>query len=438
MANSNTIPDISNFDLNINNYNSEEIYEIFGIGPNFKPEHIKVKANKLRQNILKDAKIKKQDKKKTIEFINTAENKIHELMDKSLKHMDTIMKADIYNLNHNLVKSKLMGDGNYPVIDSQPTAYNVSFPQLTLPGVMNPVKRATITTIVNIDTRFRNNYYNTLSSNFIYDLPIRFKNVISMSLINFSYPSTFYNINTQNNSNFFWVSASPIDSNEVTEKLIILMPSGNYSPGDLIKYFNNYVTTNTDFLSTKYLKNLVFNLNIGGLSNSGSGQTIVGISSTYTGELFNFNLDFQSDEKGNPDYGTPIQLKLGWLVGFREGYYINNNTYVSEGIADTSIPHYMYLVVNDFNNSVYDTIVSPLNSSILSKNILARISLDLSTPSTNQSIPGAAIISTTRQYFGPINIYKFELQLIDEYGRIINFNNMDYSLCLSLDLIYDL
>ena len=43
-----------------------------------------------------------------------------------------------------------------------------------------------------------------------------------------------------------------------------------------------------------------------------------------------------------------------------------------------------------------------------------------------------------RPYFGPVNLLTFSIQLMDEYGRIINLNNMDYSICMVLTCIYDL
>ena len=48
------------------------------------------------------------------------------------------------------------------------------------------------------------------------------------------------------------------------------------------------------------------------------------------------------------------------------------------------------------------------------------------------------LITTPRQYFGPVDIQNIQIQLLDEYGRILNLNNMDYSFCLTFQTIYDL
>ena len=124
-------------------------------------------------------------------------------------------------------------------------------------------------------------------------------------------------------------------------------------------------------------------------------------------------------------------------MGFRSGYYENNATYVSEGLIDMTGIRYIYLVVDDFNNNVSDGFYGAFTSSLLNKNILARITLQGSAfniISQNNLI----LVTTARQYFGPVDIQKMQIQLLDEYGRILDLNNMDYSFCLSFQTIYEL
>jgi hypothetical protein len=144
-----------------------------------------------------------------------------------------------------------------------------------------------------------------------------------------------------------------------------------------------------------------------------------------------------TDRYGNQDRQTPLPLKLGWIMGYREGYYKGSYQYVSEGIVNLIGPRYIYLVVDDFNNSVNDGFYGAFTSSILNKNILARISLQGSVFNLlNQN--NFNLITSPRQYFGPVDIQKLQVQLLDEYGRILDLNNMDYSFCLSFQTIYDL
>ena len=168
-------------------------------------------------------------------------------------------------------------------------------------------------------------------------------------------------------------------------------------------------------------------------SASGSGKMVVG-SSLGTQQ---FSINFLTDRYGNEDRQTPLPLKLGWLMGFREGYYENALTYVSEGIINLLGPRYIYLVVDDFNNNVSDGFYGAFNSSILNKNILARISLQGSVFNF-LSQNNYNLITNPRQYFGPVDIQKLQIQLLDEYGIILDLNNMDYSFCLAFQTIYDL
>ena len=98
--------------------------------------------------------------------------------------------------------------------------------------------------------------------------------------------------------------------------------------------------------------------------------------------------------------------------------------------------------MNDFNNNVNDGFYGAFNSSLLNKNILSRISLNgqLSAGFTNNIVTQIFSTSyvTPRHYFGPVNIYKLQIQLLDEYGRIVDLNNMDFSFCLNLTLQYDI
>jgi hypothetical protein len=152
---------------------------------------------------------------------------------------------------------------------------------------------------------------------------------------------------------------------------------------------------------------------------------------------FMFELNFQTDRYGNEDSNTPLPLKLGWILGFRNGKYINNQNYVSESIVNTNVMNYVYLVIDDYNTSVSNNFYSVFNSSLLNKNILARISLQSGTFDILLQ-NNLNLITPEREYFGPVNINNFNVQLLDTYGRIVDLNNMDFSSCLTLTRVYDI
>jgi len=89
---------------------------------------------------------------------------------------------------------------------------------------------------------------------------------------------------------------------------------------------------------------------------------------------------------------------------------------------------YCFLAVNDSNNNVNATIVTT-NSSLMANNLLARISFpDMLPP---------VVIHTPREYFGPVNITKLEVQLLNADGTpTITIQNFNF--CLEFEILYDL
>ena len=312
------------------------------------------------------------------------------------------------------------------MIKPSPTAYGQSQPSEFYPGAINPLNKRILRQNINIDTRFRDNYYSTQAANFHLDLPLRITQVVSLQLSALELPTTFYSISGVFGNNFFVLN---IDSLNVP--LIVTIPDGNYDYLSLQKYINNFLQNQTVDVLYKDIEFIADN----SISGTGSGKMVVGIKAGST--ITKYSINFQTDRFENEDRQTPLPLKCGWLMGFREGYYENNVSYISEGIIDLVGTKYIYLVVDDFNNSVNDGFYGAFTTSILNKNILARISLQGSVFSV-LSQSNFLLTTTPRQYFGPVDIQKLQIQLLDEYGRILNLNNMDYSFCLTFQTIYDL
>ena len=242
-------------------------------------------------------------------------------------------------------------------------------------------------------------------------------------------PTTFYAISAVFGNNFFVLEIPGV------APLIVTIPDGNYDYLSFPGYVNNFLQNQTVNVLYKDIEFIADANTPGGSGSGGSGRMVVGIKAASS--VTKYSINFQTDRYGNEDRQTPLPLKCGWLMGFREGYYENNVSYISEGIIDFVGTKYIYLVVDDFNNSVNVGFYGSFNSSILNKNILARISLQGSVFSVLAQ-SNFLLTTTARQYFGPVDIQKLQIQLLDEYGRILNLNNMDYSFCLTFQTIYDL
>ena len=416
------------FDLNIDNYTKQELASLFDLPPNYDDSILEIKESKLRENIMKNTEINKDTQKRTVNFLVKAKTILlnNYASGKSDKNPELQQKIlEFYNTSYELKPTKLEDQEEHMVQVRPDKPYLSSYPSEFFPGVINPLKKRTIKKNLNIDTRFRENYFSSPSTNFNFALPIDFDNVLQMQLTSLELPTTYYNVSKQYGNNFFSITVTTALGTSTT---VVTIPDGNYTYDGIV----NIIYTQLTNLGAPF-NEVVFLLNIN--NNSGSGQMMVGLIPAST--ITSLSLNFQADRFGIDDRSTPLPLKFGWMLGFRNGIYENNLNYVSEGIVDVTGPRYIYLVVDDHNNNVNNGFYSAFNSSLLNNNILARISLQ-SRFFDVQISNNLNIVTTPREYFGPVNIKNINIQLLDEYGRIMDINNMDYSFCLTLITAYDI
>jgi hypothetical protein len=411
------------FDLNIDNYSRDELIDIFELPSGFDKNIIEMKEAKLRDNIFKNKEINKETQIETVNFILKAKNII--LNEKESSQKKNSKKNELTDFFEFRSTDIEVSDDH--ILQVRPTVpYASSYPNEFYKGVINPIKKRQIKTNLNIDSRFRENYYTTSSTNYNVTLPINLYNILNMQMSSIELPTSFYVVSKQYGNNFFSIVVNG-------ESAIVNIPDGNYDKTGIINIINNQLTN-----LGKDFANVSFIVNLSG-STSGSGQTMVGFNGNQTGgSTATLELNFQADRSGNDDRNTPLPLKFGWLLGFRNGIYVNNQNYVSEGILDMSGPRYLYLVIDDYNNNVNNGyFYSAFNSSLLNKNILARISLQSGSFNILQQ-NNLTVITNIREYFGPVSISKMNIQLLDEYGRIVDLNNMDFSFCLTMTRTYDI
>ena len=421
------------FDLNIDNYTKQELASLFELPPNYDDSILEIKESKLRENIMKNTEINKDTQIKTVNFLVKAKtillnNYVGGKSDKNPELQQKIL--DFYNTSYELKSTKLEDQDEHMVQVRPDKPYLSSYPSEFFPGVINPLKKRSIKKNLNIDTRFRENYFSSPSTDFHFSLPINFDNVLQMQLTSLELPTTYYNVSKQYGNNFFSITVTTASG---TSTSVVTIPDGNYTYNGIVNIINGQLSN----LGAPF-DQVVFLLNIN--NNSGSGQMMVGINSSPPPPpitITSLSLNFQADRFGIDDRSMPLPLKFGWMLGFRNGIYENNLNYVSEGVVDVTGPRYIYLVVDDHNNNVNNGFYSAFNSSLLNNNILARISLQ-SRFFDVQITNNLNIVTNPREYFGPVNIQNINIQLLDEYGRVLDINNMDYSFCLTLITAYDI
>jgi len=325
-------------------------------------------------------------------------------------------------------------------------------------GAGNPINRKTISKLLTVDSRFRKNYNDSIATNYKVDLPYVIQNVIELKLSDLEFPTTYYPFNDEYENNYFWIRYSYNLSNEVkVEKyLYIYFSSGNYYHTTLIDGIKAVFTEYGIPLTASF--NLDYN-NPGGVG-VGDGKVNIGIDTDSSFNLYDITeleLNFEASKLTSdiPNYNVshvvsdttiintyyhgsstiPYTQRFGWMIGFRKPIYNDSTYYNSEAILDILGPKYIYLVVDDLNSSSNINFFSNSEESLLNGNILARISLK-GYPFSIQAQGDFGIYTEPRYYYGPVNIHKLGVSMIDEYGRIVHLNGMDFSFTLSLTTIY--
>ena len=434
------------FNLTIKDYNNKELEELIEISFPYTKDDLIVCGEKMKSQLLQDPTLKAGDKNKVVQFIKQV----------TLQLSQTLTDAV---LEPKLKKSEVVDAGGHMIIKKKESRFDY-IPHSG--GTINPLSTAMWdqtgkikNQIVNIDTIFRDNYYTTKATDFHMTLPIVMKNVISMEVTACELPLSIYAVSNSLGNNSFWVKwfGGTADPSGLTQ---IVIPDGNYSDGMLQCGQCHIDASANNPASMAWQLNFQLGLpyinGVGGTRGTGgtgglvkasidqrTGKIIIAAATDASGSLgitqiqLFFNLDGQANI-----VEEPIQTKLGWMLGYRFAEYVGSTAYITEGRYDFRGPRYLYLVVNDYNNNHAESIVGAFSQSLtVPENILARLTWKeyafFST--TNEPLKNYSRQSC-RFYFGPVDIQKLHIQLVDQFGRIISLNNMDWALALNFSMLY--
>ena len=385
-------------DLNIENYNIEEIYNILNIDIKVHDLTRELLYNKLQTKInqLRSAETSEisENKALLVDFFYQCYIKVNGLQEE--KQKNTLIIQD----DHNIIKHK-------------ETKKDEFFQTNHKSGTLNPLTIKTFKKVMNIDTRFRDNYEGSISTDFIINLPNAFKKVLSIQVVNYQLPYTIYSISKKMGSNSFYVNNTLIEIMDGGYDEIILIQEINKKlPSDISLSFNP--------ISAKFYftSNSIFSLNFDYIEN----------------QDMRYNLATNVDKN---------QLTLGWIMGFRNSIIKNGKqtfikyegslSYEAENCYDGGVSNKYYLLsVNDYQNNHNNAFVSAFKyQSLADNNILCKM--------TNSKEDGIkTILYPKRIYFGPTNINKLHIKIYDEYGRILDVNNGDLSIEIECEILYDL
>ena len=440
------------FDFNINNYTIPDIENFLGLNQTYTFNDVMKRKQNMITVIIDNKQYDKTYRKKLVDFMEESVVKVIENIKKTVQQEDDFIEdydkllietdeGKVVNqtsttyAGHNFVMNKntvelddVLGGKKQRVNPIETFQTNVSRSNL------NVVKRKTFNQTVMMNTLFREDYTSTLSTDFNIVLPAYFKNVLSLRLSSLQLPNVMYNISAANGNNTLYIDVEDGGPNG-----IVTMPDGNYE-------INNFITVLQTQLNTQ-LSTTNFSVTY--------DQYTQKITITYSDPPLNPNFamvfyvpipkydKYKDLHKPDNDYRknecvdiSQIYKGFGWFMGYRKAEYSGATSYTTEAVYSSSPYEYIYFTLNDYNMSQSQNIFGMFSKSILGDNILAII------PVTSNSFNicfdnGVNLLEKKREYYGPVNIQRLKIQLLNQYGEILCLNNMDFSFSLEFEIGYD-
>lgn len=465
---------LESLDLNIQNYSINDIERFFRLSnTNYSSDMVELKEAEIRQQLLRSGHINKKYKRDLIFFLEDAKKwLISEKCSPPPKatsipsnfRLDPTPTLPVPSISGSIGREQELI--NNPIVEythiSSGNGKNDFFR-----GWMNPIEKRIHTVNLCIDTLFRKNYTSTCSSDFIYHLPKVLNNVVSMKLTSMEFPRVWNVFSTKNNNNTMTIYLYNMNGFP-DSSYNILIPDGNYTQITFANTLNNIfnvIGNGLDFLWCEIqditLSTVIRARNKQSEKCSG-GPFPFDPSSKYYSPDFCFSIDFSVDKNtvsvcNNNDTHPHLYKNLGWMLGFRKRKYnvtpndenliFTNNDFVpilykgylrSESFFGSTIDNYVFLEIDDFhNNFPTDSIISSIghDGNYIGKNILGRITLT-SGPNTIINDNGSDKIFKERQYYGPVNLEKFKIRLLNRFNDVIDLNINDYSLTLEIKQLY--
>jgi hypothetical protein len=450
-----------NFNLDSESYKDNEIEILFNLSHPYNKTDINQAKQVLITQLFKDNNINLGvEKQREIRFfIDTISTRIHNKINISNSIIE--QGSNFIIENHNTIIGK-----NSRLTEGRLTDGGESVP----PGYINPINVRTITQTLNIDTRFRPNYYGTKSTQFHLSLPSVQKNVVKMRLSSLELPMSYHAISrTNGNSTCLIIDNKNDGLPDIHNCWIVKLPDGNYEQSwaneskasHIETAMNNAISTATEGtidIKTGIVTTIGTNIKLDTLTvicftlDKVSGRSVFAkpsppVPQTAPTLKDGFIVRFNVDENGNLNNDLNIQLRLGWQLGFRIAEYICGDTNkvgacVSEGICLICGPRYGLLSIEDYQKNTSPSYIVAYADSIIQNNVITRINLsalqaDVGVYQVSNDQGLTRQVARTREYFGAVNIQKLFISLLDEYGRVIDLNNMDWSFTLDFDKLYD-
>lgn len=327
------------------------------------------------------------------------------------------LNTPYYNLHSGRINPDLNNKNNTNLI------YN-SAPNEIYPGELNAVKRITQLFNVNLNSCFRTNYFQSNPCDYLYLLPSEIKNVVAMRLVSIEIPNAWYLFSDIKKNNIFEIVVFTMNREKKSYQIYI--PEGNYDCDTLSEYLNYTYFCDSDIVTL--LNRIKFSIDRNSLK---SKFEILNNDDKDINTQMSISVHFFQGIPQN------IMNTFGWIIGFRIGNY--NDIYdsiISEGLFDAGGDRYIYLSINDFQYNSNTSNMVCFDKSTLNEDILAKIPMRDGKLSLIVNDNNHALVKL-RRYNGPVTLSRLQIKILDHFGNVIDLNNMDYSLTLELQLLYE-
>ena len=442
----------TDFDFNINNYTIPDIENFLGLNQDYTFNDVMKRKQNMITIIIDNKQYDKPYRKKLVDFMEESVVKVIDNIKKTIQQegdfiedydkllietdegkvinqTSTTSAGTKFVMNKNTVElDDIIGGKKQRVNPIETFQTNISRSNL------NVVKRKTFNQTVMMNTLFREDYTSTMSTDFNIVLPTYFKNVLSLRLSSLQLPNVMYNISAANGNNIMYIEVDNGGPNG-----FVIMPDGNYDINSFVTVLQTQLntqlsTTNFSVTYDQYTQKITITYNDPPLNPN--------FAMVFYAPLPNYD-KYKNLHKPDNDYRknecvdiSQIYKGLGWFMGYRKAEYTGATTYTTEAVYSSSPYEYIYFTLNDYNMSQSQNIFGMFSKSILGDNILAII------PVTSNSFNicfdnGVNLLEKKREYYGPVNIQRLKIQLLNQYGEILDLNNMDFSFSLEFEIGYD-
>jgi hypothetical protein len=419
------------FDFDIKNYTIKNIEDFFKFTTSYTEDDINNKIKLMKDKLLN---------------CNSLTNEITHFLNKSREML--MLNIDT-KTNHNLIYPKQIDINN---------TYNYKYPS----GLVNPIERQTQTKNLCINSKFRINYFKTDSASFDYILPIPIENVISMKVSCLEIPNFWYNISSKQKNNIFTIKLFKMQYNNllIPDKIHkVIIKDGNYNSVDIVNYLNNYFYYNKEGLNYLLvsISDIDTKLVIRAKHPSDNDPDQIypfDNTSIFYSPDFSFQIIFNDVSFCDIPHNQMLTYfkSSANILGFKlnqytitrnniqQNYSINN---IYEAYLESEFPYgnyqneYLFLEVNDYhNNFTTNSVISLVSTdNYVSDNIIAVIPITGGSNSIAYNTNDG--INKSREYFGPIKLTKLSIQILNQYGEVLDLNGYDYFTILEIKQLYN-